>query len=174
LCLEDLKLVRGMKQQGKTHRVALSFRLWGDPELPALGPRAQRPHGKPVAAHWSAPGELTIHVPARRLPEVRSISYYARMFPDSLAAGLVRKRKDAAMSRVVAAYYFRVSLPEGFDRTATRLSVSTGGLNQAAFRLDPLGRFLYVIYLPDVEHANETIVLRWGTAGVGRKGNGVP
>jgi len=169
LCLEDLKFGRGMKPQGKTHRVALSFRLWGDPELPALGPRSQRPLGRSVTARWTAPGELTIRVPARRFPEVHSLSFSARMFPGSLAAGLVRKRKETAVSRVVAAYYFRVSLPEGFDKTATRVAVSTGGLNQAAFRVDPLGRFLYVIYLPDVEHPNETIVLRWGSSDVGRK-----
>ena len=52
-CLEDLKAQRGLKEQAKSRRVALSFRLWGDPEtlVPAGPPRS--PHNSPVAAHWS-------------------------------------------------------------------------------------------------------------------------
>ena len=44
-CLEDLKARRGQKEQAKSRRVALSFRLWGDPELRVLAGvgRAGRP-----------------------------------------------------------------------------------------------------------------------------------
>ncbi len=77
-CIEDLKTRRGLKEQAKTRRVAMSFRLWGDPELPVLGGPPREPQGEPVAARWTAPGEVTIQVPARRFPEVRSAGYIHR------------------------------------------------------------------------------------------------
>ena len=86
------------------------------------------------------------------------------MFPGSQAAGLVKKRVGQTVRRVLPAYYFRLPLPEGFPADATRLQISDGALSQAAIRLDPLGRFAYVVYLPDVEKVNETIVLRWSKA----------
>jgi hypothetical protein len=164
-CLDDLKIQRGMKDQAKSHRVAISFRLWGDPELPVFPDVSRHPHAKPVSARWTAPGELTIQVPAKHQPEARSVAYYARMFPGSQAAGLVKKRAGQMVRRVLPAYYFRLPLPEGLNASASRLQVSDGALSQAAFRLDPLGRFVYVVYLPDVEKANETIVLHWSKAG---------
>ncbi len=164
-CLDDLKIQRGMKDQAKSHRVAISFRLWGDPELPVFPEVSRHPHAKPVSARWTAPGELTIQVPSRHQPEARSAAYYARMFPGSQAAGLVKKRAGQTVRRVLPAYYFRLPLPEGLSAKASRLQISDGALSQAAFRLDPLGRFVYVVYLPDVEKANETIVLHWSKAG---------
>jgi hypothetical protein len=163
-CLDDLKIQRGLKDQAKSHRVAISFRLWGDPELPVFPGVARHPHAKMVAARWTGPAEITIQVPSRHAPEARSTGYYARMFPGSQAAGLVKKRVGQMVRRVLPAYYFRLPLPEGFAGDASRPQISDGALGQAAIRLDPLGRFLYVVYLPDVERANETIVLRWSKA----------
>lgn len=42
-----------------------------------------------------------------------------------------------------------------------KLLLPAGGPSQASYRVDPLGRFLYVVYLPDQEWPGEAIVLRW-------------
>jgi hypothetical protein len=166
-CLDDLKIQRGLKDQAKSHRVAISFRLWGDPELPVFSEVSRHPRANVVAARWTGPTEITIQVPARHAPEARSAGYYARVFPGSQSAGLVKKRTGQTVRRVLPAYYFRLPLPDGFPAAATRAQISAGALGQAAIRLDPLGRLAYVVYLPDVERANETIVLRWTKAGAG-------
>ena len=46
-CLEDLKSLRGHKEQAKSRRVAISFRLWGDPELSVLPTAAEPPAEAP-------------------------------------------------------------------------------------------------------------------------------
>lgn len=166
LCLGDLKIQRGLKEQAKSRRVAWSFRLWGDPELRILPPEVKRPRTAPVSAEWTGPDQLTIRTPAKRYPQVASKLYTARMFPGSQSAGLVKKQNGDALRRVLPAYYFRVALPEGFPKEGARLELSNGGANQAVFRLDPLGRFLYVVYLPEVERPNEAVVLRWVAAGL--------
>ena len=48
LCVEELKGRRGHKEQAKGIRVALSFRLWGDPEMTALPMRLPEPRQEPV------------------------------------------------------------------------------------------------------------------------------
>ena len=160
LCLADLKAQRGMKEQGSGQRVAISFRLWGDPELALFaGPAAHR--DPPLDARWTGPRELTIGVPARRYPIARSDPYYAHVFPGSETAGLVKKREGDPLRRILPGYYFCVPLPEDFARNDLKLVLPAGGPAQASYRVDPLGRFLYVVYLPDQERPGETILLRW-------------
>ena len=111
LCLQDLKQRRGHTQQAKGHRVALSFRLWGDPELrlaPAMGLKPRRP---PVKAAWSGGDEIRVKVPRRRLPECRTETYVARVFPGSQAAGVVRRIKDKPYRRLTPFYFFRLPMP---------------------------------------------------------------
>jgi len=160
LCLADLKAQRGMKEQGSGQRVAISFRLWGDPELVLFAAPAV-PRDPPVDAQWTGPRELTIRVPAKRYPEARSDPYYARAFPGSETAGLVKKREGDPLRRILPGYYFCVPLPEDFTKDDLKLLLPGSGPSQASYRVDPLGRFLYVVYLPDQERPGETIVLRW-------------
>ncbi|MGA2034304.1 MAG: hypothetical protein ABSG68_18820 [Thermoguttaceae bacterium] len=160
-CLEDLKVRLGMHEQAKTRRVALSFRLWGDPEIQVLpGPRRQPQHD-PVAAQWTAPGELTVQVPAERLPEARSSKYYAQMFPDTQAASMVKQREGESLRRVTPVYFFRVSLPSNAEgASAADWQPAGSAAKRTAVRLDVRGRCLYVVHFPDTEKAGGTIVLR--------------
>ena len=48
--------------------VALSFRLWGDPELVVFPGGVGKPREAPVAIRAGGPDRLTITVPARRTP----------------------------------------------------------------------------------------------------------
>jgi hypothetical protein len=161
-CLEDLKTRRGQKEQAKSRRVALSFRLWGDPELQVL-PAAARtaPESPPLALRPSGPDELVIEVPRHRLPEARNDKYYARMFPGSQPAGMVKQPKREAARQVTPVYFFRVPLPEDFVAADGAMLAGPGGqTNQAACRVDAIGRSLYVLFFPELEKAGETIVLR--------------
>lgn len=54
LCIEELKGRRGHKEQAKGVRVALSFRLWGDPELHLLPMPPAAPKLPPVVPSGSA------------------------------------------------------------------------------------------------------------------------
>jgi hypothetical protein len=119
LCLEDLKGRRGYKEQAKGQRVALSFRLWGDPEVCVLPGVAGRPAHAPVAIAWTGPDTLAIRVPDERLPECRSDKYVAHMFPGSQAAGMVRREGDA-LRRLAPVYFFRVPLPQKLPSPACR------------------------------------------------------
>ena len=80
-CLGDLKARRGQKEQAKSRRMALSFRLWGDPELHVLPAAEVQPQRPPVAIRWSGPDELVIDVPRWRLPEARRPSISPGCFP---------------------------------------------------------------------------------------------
>ena len=100
------------------------------------------------------------------------------MFPGSQPAGMVKQRPGDAARQVTPVYFFRLPLPEGFADAAGLAPAPGGQANQAACQVDPLGRFLYVVYIPEMERAGETIVLRrsnrrrrngWGGSGLDRE-----
>jgi hypothetical protein len=161
LCLEDLKGRRGHKQQAKGRRVAVSFRLWGDPELRFFPGPLGRPLLPPVALRWTGPDTLAVHIPAQRLAEARSSKYFAHMFPGSQAAGLVKGVEGEAQRRLTPVYFFRVGLSGdgNFDGPGS-LAPAAADAKRLSLRIDPLGRLLYLVYYPEVERAGESVVLR--------------
>ena len=174
-CLEDLKTRRGQKEQAKSRRVALSFRLWGDPELRVLPAAHAAPQCPPLALRPSGPDELVIEVPRRRLPEARNDKYCARMFPGSQPAGMVKQPKREATRLVTPVYFFRVPLPADFAADGELLAGPGGQTNQATCRVDAAGRSLYVLFFPELERPGETIVLRRSeSAPAGRLGRDWP
>ena len=173
-CLEDLKTRRGQKEQPKSRRMALSFRLWGDPELRAVPAAEVLPESPPLAIHLTAPDELVIDVPRQRLPEARNDKYYARMFPGSQPAGMVKQPKGDGAREVTPVYFFRLPLPEDFAAEGTLLAGPGGKANQATYRVDPAGRFLYVLFFPEAERPGEQIVLRRSEAPPQRLGRASP
>ena len=161
-CLEDLKARRGHKEQAKGRRVALSFRLWGDPELGLLPAPPGLPRQPPVAIDSSEPGTLTIHVPAERLPEARSSKYVAHMFPGSQSAGMVKLQGGDSARLLTPIYYFRLPLPAGALAGEDAAVVPLAGeASRVSFRIDRAAQTLYVVYYPEQESPGESIVLRW-------------
>jgi hypothetical protein len=160
LCFEDLKGSRGHKRQAEGRRVAVSFRLWGDPELRLFPGPLGPPLLPPVSLQWSGADRLTIHLPPRRLPEARSSKYFAYMFPGSQAAGLVKAVEGDTDRRVTPVYYFRLKLPAGWPPGPAGMVEPSGEqAKRLALRIDPAGRMLYLVYYPEVERAGESIVL---------------
>ena len=99
-------------------------------------------------------------MPRHRLPEARSDKYYARMFPGSQPAGMVKQPKRDTARQVTPVYFFRVPLPEDFAADGALLAGPGGQTNQATCRVDAPGRSLYVLFFPELERPGETIVLR--------------
>jgi hypothetical protein len=161
-CLQELKSRRGHQEQAKTQRVALCFRLWGDPELPVFAQPLGQPRRGAVSAAWDAADLLTITLPARRLDPVETAMYLARMFPGSEAAGLVRGAETQQARPLLPVYFFRLTLPEGFATAGyDRLQAAEDTSNRAVFRMDRLGQFLYVLYLPERESPRHTFLLQF-------------
>ena len=160
LCVEELKTRRGHKEQAKGVRVALSFRLWGDPELrvwpmPLAGPRQT-----PVRAEWAGRDTLRIIVPDERLPEARCDKYSANTFPNSQFAGLMRAEGETT-KRISPVYFFCLPLPESVaGNDAVSLEPSRADAKRVEVRIDRGRGVIYVVYLPEEENPGESVVLR--------------
>ena len=88
--------------------------------------------------------------------------YLARMFPGSEAAGLVRGAETQQARPLLPVYFFRLTLPEGFATAGyDRLQAAEDTSNRAVFRMDRLGQFLYVLYLPEKESPRHTFLLQF-------------
>jgi len=162
LCLEQIKIRSGSKDHPKGRRVLLSFRLWGDPELPGLALGSPgRPKLEPVTAGWTPGGDLEVRTPKTAYPETANEQYRAKFFPGATSSGMIGVTSDNRPRRVRTAYYVQVPLPAGFapgDRELTPLAEAAG---RAAYLVDPLGRFLKVVYVPDKDRASATATLRF-------------
>ena len=142
--------------------MALSFRLWGDPETRIFTPTPRPPKRAPVSAAFVAPDTLEVRTPAKRLPEARTKAYVARPFPGSQLAGIVKRLKDKEERKLMPLYFFRLALPEGFvERGWTRLAVPDNPEPRAVFLVNAPGRLLYVLYFPAEANPDETFTLRF-------------
>ena len=184
-CVEALKARRGHTEGAKGIRVALSFRLWGDPELQVLpgwqgsprqgSPRQGSPRQAPVRAQWVDGNTLRIEMPESRLPEVLSDKYLAAVFPNSQVAGLL-KTEGETMKRISPFYYFCLALPPASrfaaaaDEGVTELVPSSGDASRVEARIDRSRGLLYLVYFPDREKPGGSVVLRLEAAAAGQTG----
>jgi hypothetical protein len=160
LCLAKLKAERGHQQQAKVTRVALSFRLWGDPEMRVVHRDLARPKRTPVSIAWAGPDKVAIQVPGRRLPKCATEKYSARMFPGSQAAGVVKSAKGKTQRRLMPFYFGRLDVPVGFeDRGFGRIGARDAKGPRSVFLVDDARQRLFVVHFPDKEKAGETVVL---------------
>ena len=162
-CLRDLKLNRGHKQLAQSQRVALSFRLWGDPELELLPQRHGQPLLAPVSAHWLDRDRIGIHVPAEQLPVASNDKYAARVSPGSETAGLVDSVANDSLRRVTPLYFFKLPVPEDFAASDRAGVVRVADKVRAVYRCGPPGHFFYLLYYPYHERPGETVILEIGT-----------
>jgi hypothetical protein len=160
LCVEELKGRRGHKEQAKGIRVALSFRLWGDPELKPWPMRLAEPRQAPVRAEWLGWNALRVHVPEARFPEIRCDKYAASIFPNSQFAGLIHTEPDST-KRLSPIYFFCLPLPATLSANeALTLEPARVDARRVAVRIDRGRGVVYLVYVPDQEYPGESIVLR--------------
>jgi hypothetical protein len=176
-CLQDLGDHRGHQEQAKMQRVALSFRLWGDPELRVFPQPLAKPTRRPVSITWDAPDRLKIKLPETRLAEQRAAAYVARLFPGSETGAMVRRAGSGEARLLTPVHFFRLPLPKNFLAAGyAALRRREDGSFRAVFRVDPAGRFLYVLYFPNKESPKKTFTLQFLSPRPvgGAAGGGVP
>ena len=162
LCLGLLKSKRGHKQQAKVYRVALSFQLWGDPEMRVFPAPVAKPVRRAVSGTFVGTEAVSVRVPRRKFPDVRTERYAARIHPGSQVAGLVKRLKDKPYRRLTPTYFLRLSAPEGFwQRGHTGLQVKGRTEARTVFLADPFKRFVYILHLPEKDTSDEKIRLRF-------------
>ncbi len=162
LCLAELKNRRGHKETPKLRRVALSFRLWGDPEMRLFPEKPNKPRLRQLKAKFTKKQQVLINVPRRRLPKSTTKNYLAQIFPGSELAGLVKRIKDKPQRRITPLYFLRLHLPENFkinNYRDIRRSRDPGG--HGVFLCDPYREYLYLLYYPPKERHGKKIVLRF-------------
>jgi hypothetical protein len=162
LCLAKLKAQRKHKEQAKTYRAAMSFCLWGDPEVAVL-PRA-RPRGRlaPVSAAFLSPDTVRITTPARLLPECRTSAYVTRMFPGSQAAGIVKRLKGKERRRLMPTYFFVLPAPRRFVRRQyARLQGEGDAAERSVFVMHPAGHTVYLLHFPSKDRRRGEIMLQF-------------
>jgi hypothetical protein len=158
-CLADLKDLRGHTEQAKVARTALSFRLWGDPELPLFPQGLPGPTLAPLAAEITGPDRLWVRPARHELPEVRNEQYRARVEPGAEFAGMV-VRGSSGLRRVLPLYFFRLPLAEGLATNPYAAWTRDGDDGERGVaRVDPLRRLLYVLYFPEPNAARRSFAL---------------
>jgi hypothetical protein len=162
LCLARLKAQRGHKEQAKAYRAAMSFRLWGDPEVTVLPNTPVRARLMPVSAKFVAVDRVQITTPARFLPECRTSKYIARMFPGSQAAGIVKRVKGKEQRRLMPTYFFVLPAPEGFaDGKHAKFQGEGDAAQRAVFMIHPAGRNVCLLYFPEKDKRRGEITLQF-------------
>jgi hypothetical protein len=160
LCLTELKRKRNHTQMAKVYRVALSFCLWGDPELRFTTDLTKRPRRRLVSATFIDHDTIRISTPKIRLPQSRTIKYFIRNFPGSEVAGIVKRIKNEEIRRIKPIYFSRLPLPNKFDRHKyTNLHRDGESDDRTAFSIDPMGRYIYILYFPEKETKGEKFEL---------------
>ena len=147
--------------------MALSFRLWGDPELrvlpasaePADGLRRLRRDGRP-------PDRLD----DRRARAPLAGGPQRQVFRAACSRGPGGRHGASARRGLGPAAGGRLFLPRrvaaGVGRQGRVAAPRPAAQQQRlAFRVDEVGRLLYIVYLPDKEKAEETLELDVGRAG---------
>ncbi|MFW6114208.1 MAG: hypothetical protein ACOC7K_00540, partial [bacterium] len=168
--LQQLKNHRGHTKQAKSQRAALSFQLWGDPELRAFPQGVAEPRRKPADIEFidgepgdTEPGTLSISVPAGGDAEVRTKDYFAHVFPDAQVAGIVMRTSDDAPRRVAPLHFFRTELPEGIEKPSLgRLQGRGEDSTEAFFGIDELHRRMYILWYPkEKKYTDNTFQLQF-------------
>lgn len=154
-CLADLKDKRNHKQTDKMRRVALSFRLWGDPEA-RIFPRGMTPRFRPVKAYFRGNHGIAIKTPKNRLSTARTPAYTVRTFPGSQTAGIVARMRRRQTRKLMPLYFFRKRLPGNFSYGQGVPVDEKGKSDRCAVLADEYDRYLYILYFPkDVEKNQE-------------------
>jgi len=151
LALARLKTLRGHKEHAKVTRVALTFRLWGDPEARVIPEATEKPVVRPIRVKFVSPDWLDVRTPRTLLPDIVTAKYAVRAFPDAHLGGIVRRIKDRAYRRLMPLYFVDFRAPTDFFRAGYARVLREGEEpNRATFvTRRPYGREVYVLYLPE-------------------------
>ncbi len=139
----------------------MSFPLWGDPAAVVFTGIKCKPTLRPLTGKLRG-RQVTLQLPGRKLPEAKTSRYVVRAFPGSQTAGIVKRLKGKDYRRLMPTYFLRLDRPVGLDMGKwLALTRNEDTDTRAVFSMDQLGRYVYVLYLPDEENRREKITLEF-------------
>ncbi len=109
LATVELKKRRGHKDWRKTLRAALSFDLWGDPTA-AIPVKTGATKKAPVQAKVAG-NQITVRIPAARLPRTTAGAYVAEIRPGAQLSALYDHDDERKERRLVELFFVEVDLP---------------------------------------------------------------
>ena len=158
LCLYELKKARGHKEQAKVFRVAMSFRLIGDPEM-ILDLQAGPPKKAVVGCKLLERGKVQISIPQKKYPKIETASYFFKAYPGCQTAGLVKRLKNKDVRRITSTYYFTLKGLGSFPSANTWQGSDGTKDPRAVYLYDALHKELYLLYYPKKEERGAIIEL---------------
>jgi hypothetical protein len=161
LALAHLKEKRGHQETATVYRTALTFRLWGDPELRLFSSSSLSVQKTAISAQWKTSSRLQILLPEEFLPFVETSHYTAQLYPRSQTAGMVKKNKEAQEQRqVLPLYFFKLPLPSPSFSAEDVHSTKKESI-RSVFLRDPWGEELYVLYFPQKRKISKPLFLEF-------------
>lgn len=113
LATVELKKRRGHKDWRKTLRAALSFELWGDPTAPLPVAMGKKPKKAPVQARLRGK-DLTVTIPAAKLPKANAGDYFASIRPGAVLSALYDEKPPEGGRRLIELFFVEFDVPEEF------------------------------------------------------------
>jgi peptidase C25-like protein len=161
LSLVKLKCARGHLEHDKTMRVALSFRLVGDPEVELFAGRLPSPVKKRLAASFSGRRTVEIATPPAHYPLVETEGYQLELFPGAETAGIVSRLRDdpSSVRNIQPLYYFRLPIPPGRSKDPFVFASCEKSAARNISLRDPFNRWIYLLHYPRAENINSKIKL---------------
>jgi hypothetical protein len=165
LSIVELKQQRGHNEQSKANRVALSFRVWGDPEITLFPYPLIKPQKSPVQANMVNNKMLELKTPGKFYNYIRNDKYRLHSFPMSKQAGIVKSSKNQVKdTRRIESFYF-AKLPfevfKGQDFNRLKRGFGIGDVRNVIMP-DSLNRWVYFLHYPKKEKKNSTIQIQLG------------
>ncbi|MBT4087481.1 MAG: hypothetical protein HOE30_03215 [Deltaproteobacteria bacterium] len=163
LSLVKLKCARGHLEQDKTMRVALSFRLVGDPEVELFTGRLPLPVKQRLSASFVDQRTIEISTPPAFYPLVETEGYQLKLFPGSETAGIVSRSQNdlASVRKIHTFHFFRLDIPPHRSEDQFVFSDCQKNTARNISLKDPFNRWLYVLHYPRVEAADSRILLEF-------------
>lgn len=113
LATVELKKRRGHKDWRKTLRAALSFELWGDPTAPLPVAKGRKPRKAPVQAKVRGK-QVTVTIPAAKLPKAKAGEYFASIRPGAVLSALYDEKPPEGGRRLIELFFVEFEVPEEF------------------------------------------------------------
>ena len=162
MCLDRLREQRGHKELAKMKRVAMSFRIWGDPEQRLLPVMNDRPLIAAVSGEFSGKRKFRIQTPLKKLKEAKTDKYILRCFPSSEAGAIVTRLKEFSYRKINSIYFFKLPVTDSFiEKGFTSIARPVDTDIRSVFIMDSLKRHLFILYYPEKEKKNGKYILEF-------------
>ena len=163
LSIVKLKELRGHLEQPKTMRVALTFRLWGDPESKLFYKKLPSPIRSTVQTRIIDGKNLEFITPSNKYKQIKNGFYHLPYFPGAQMAGVVTvsKNPDKISRRINVFYFARIPVAGPWkDRVQFDVILKNPSSPRSVGLKDPLNRWVYFVHFPFKIKNNEKIRLR--------------